>query len=127
MAKAGPKFPSRDGSETRASEDFFGTLPGVDSGAVEQGEEASSSSPALETLSGECFIIYELHRGLLSTKADLIAHADHKVRVYLPLKSNSFDVVAWQSTALYIFSFRPFVPFCPPQMSCVPSTMMIIK
>lgn len=78
VAEAGPKFPSRDGSETRAGEDFFGTLPGVDGGVVEQGEEASSSSPALETLSGETTsIIYELYRGFLSIKANLIADADH--------------------------------------------------
>ena len=54
VAEAGPKFPSTDGSETRAGEDFFGTLPGVEGGAVEQGEEASSSSPALQSPQGEC-------------------------------------------------------------------------
>ena len=55
-SRAGPKFPSRDGSETRASEDFFGSLPGieggVESGAVEEGAEASSSSPVLESATG---------------------------------------------------------------------------
>ena len=54
VVEAGPKFPSRDGSETRTGDDFFGTLPGVEQGgAVEQGDEASSSSPALETPSGQ--------------------------------------------------------------------------
>lgn len=54
VAAAGPKFPSRDGSETRTGEDFFGALPGVEAGAVEQGEEASSSGPALQAPSGQC-------------------------------------------------------------------------
>lgn len=53
VGEAGPRFPSRDGSETRAGEDFFGTLPGVEGGAVEQGEGASSSSPALEAPPGD--------------------------------------------------------------------------
>lgn len=53
VAAAGPKFPSRDGSETRTGEDFFGALPGVEGGAEEQGEEASSSSPALQAPSGQ--------------------------------------------------------------------------
>ena len=54
VAAAGPKFPSRDGSETRTGEDFFGALPGVEGGAVEQGEdEVSSNDPALNTPSGQ--------------------------------------------------------------------------
>lgn len=55
VAAAGPKFPSRDGSETRTGEDFFGALPSVEGGAVERGEEeVSSSNPALVTPSGQC-------------------------------------------------------------------------
>ncbi len=49
---SGPKFPSRDGSETRAGEDFFGNLSGVEGGAVDD-QEASSSSPALNESAGE--------------------------------------------------------------------------
>ncbi len=49
---SGPKFPSRDGSETRAGEDFFGNLSGVEGGAVND-QEASSSSPALNESAGE--------------------------------------------------------------------------
>jgi hypothetical protein len=49
---SGPKFPSRDGSETRAGEDFFGNLSGVEGGAVDD-QETSSSSPALQESGGE--------------------------------------------------------------------------
>jgi len=49
---SGPKFPSKDGSETRAGEDFFGNLSGVEGGAVDD-QEASSSSPALNESGGE--------------------------------------------------------------------------
>ena len=48
----GPKFPSRDGSETRAGEDFFGNLSGVEGGTVDD-QEAASSSPALNESGGE--------------------------------------------------------------------------
>lgn len=59
-AAAGPKFPSRDGSETRASEDFFGTLPGEEGGAVEEGPEAASSSPAPEAATGKSRSFFSL-------------------------------------------------------------------
>lgn len=48
----GPKFPSRDGSDTRTGEDFFGNLSGVEGGAVDD-QEASFSSPALNESTGE--------------------------------------------------------------------------
>ncbi|KAA6424646.1 MAG: hypothetical protein FRX49_05314 [Trebouxia sp. A1-2] len=48
----GPKFPSRDGSDTRTGEDFFGNLSGVEGGAVDD-QEASFSSPALNESTGQ--------------------------------------------------------------------------
>lgn len=49
---SGPRFPSRDGSETRASEDFFGNLPVAEDRAVEE-QEVSSSGPAHDVTAGE--------------------------------------------------------------------------
>ncbi|KAL0043344.1 hypothetical protein WJX79_002000 [Trebouxia sp. C0005] len=48
----GPKFPSRDGSDTRTGEDFFGNLSGVEGGADDD-QEASFSSPALNESTGQ--------------------------------------------------------------------------
>ena len=69
---SGPRFPSRDGSETRASEDFFGNLPGVERG-VDGEQEVSSSSPVLDATTGE------------KSYTSAVIDTDNQTTVHLPL------------------------------------------